>query len=216
MTTNSGRLVGVVGSRPHKKQDGTWNLPWVMKTIVAQVVTSLMLAGSRIVSGGAKGPDTDAFKAAEPLAKALRQQGYVGMEPIVLEADWSADCNHKGCPGYRRKDGVAYCKKAGFERNSKLALMVEELHAFWDWESGGTLDTIRKAAFLGKPVYIYDPAEPRAMPTKWKFSDLLENGYASAEDLKWLEYEFHGVFPERDGDEVEAEAQRLDYEKHWQ
>lgn len=40
-----------------------------------------------------------------------------------------------------------------FARNTRIAEASDAVIAFWDGRSRGTLDTMRKAARLGKPVY---------------------------------------------------------------
>ena len=80
-----------------------------------------------VVSGECKdGPD----KIAEDRAKdrGMTFEGY--------PADWT-----KG-------------KGAGFVRNGDIAKACDRLKAFWDGESNGTMDTIKKALKLKKPVSI--------------------------------------------------------------
>jgi len=47
-----------------------------------------------------------------------------------------------------------YGKRAGFERNTLIVNDCDEVVAFWDGKSRGTLDTISKAAQAGKKVTI--------------------------------------------------------------
>jgi len=74
-----------------------------------------------IVSGGARGPDSWAVEAA-------------GVRVTqVFPAEWEK-----------------YGRSAGFLRNSTIVAACDELYAFWDGLSKGTLDSIQKAAKVGK------------------------------------------------------------------
>lgn len=79
-----------------------------------------------IISGGAKGAD----KLAEKYAKENN------IEIKVFLADWNGP--HK--------------KAAGFIRNTKIVEEADEILAFWNGESRGTLDTINKAKKFGKKL----------------------------------------------------------------
>lgn len=82
-----------------------------------------------VVSGGAHGPDAWAAHVAEV---------YGLPEPIVHKPDFAKH----GSP-------AAY-----FVRNTLIAQDCDALIAFWDGASGGTLDTMKKAAKLWKPIAI--------------------------------------------------------------
>lgn len=86
--------------------------------------------GTEVVSGGAKGVDETAAKAA--LACGLTLTEYL--------PEWDK-----------------YGKKAGFIRNGLIVGDADKVVAFWDGESRGTLNTIKKAVKAGKPVEIYGP-----------------------------------------------------------
>jgi hypothetical protein len=83
---------------------------------------------TEIVSGGARGVDTDG-------------ETYSRSRDLLLKR-FPADWNKKG-------------KAAGFIRNAEMAEYADALVAVWDGESRGTkhmIDTMQK---LNKPVYIY-------------------------------------------------------------
>lgn len=84
--------------------------------------------GTVVVSGGARGVD----KTAEIAATAA------GLTVEVFLPDWE-------------KHG----RRAGIFRNTKIIEFCDQLVAFWDEESRGTQDSIRKARIAGKPVKIF-------------------------------------------------------------
>lgn len=84
-----------------------------------------------IVTGGAKGPDTWAENAAKEK----------GLEVIVYPAEWDK-----------------YGKGAGFRRNTLIARHAESCLVFWDGESSGTNDFIRKAFKLRREMWIIGPS----------------------------------------------------------
>jgi predicted Rossmann fold nucleotide-binding protein DprA/Smf involved in DNA uptake len=79
-----------------------------------------------VISGGARGVDT----VAETTAKAR------GLQTIVYLPDW------------RRG------KSAGMERNTQIVADADKVVAFWDGNSNGTRDSIKKARSMGKEVVI--------------------------------------------------------------
>ncbi len=81
-----------------------------------------------IVSGGAKGADSLAEK-------------------------YAAEC---GIPTKIRKPNWdKFGKSAGFRRNEEIVEDSDEIVAFWDGKSKGTIHTINLAEQAGKPVHIY-------------------------------------------------------------
>jgi hypothetical protein len=81
--------------------------------------------GSVVISGGADGPDSWAEDAARSR----------GLQVITYIPDW---------------EGLG--KKAGVVRNQKIVDEAEVLIAFWDGQSKGTADSIRRARAKKIPV----------------------------------------------------------------
>jgi predicted Rossmann fold nucleotide-binding protein DprA/Smf involved in DNA uptake len=115
-------LVAVVGSRDYP------NL-----SEVRHYTRYLVTQGHEIVSGGARGVDTEAQQAAESM----------GRGAIVYAPDYKSH-------GYR----------APFVRNAEIVAASDKVVAFWDGKSSGTLDTIRKAVKAGKTVVINPRVQP--------------------------------------------------------
>lgn len=73
-----------------------------------------------------------------------------------LQADrehWEGH-HHRGSLTVHKADWDKHGKAAGPIRNSLIVADCDEVIAFWDGVSRGTLDTIRKATKAGKPVRI--------------------------------------------------------------
>jgi hypothetical protein len=87
--------------------------------------------GTLIVSGGADGVDSWAIEIASSL----------GLETIVFQPDWER-----------------LGRKAGPIRNAKIVAHVDELAAFWDGRSRGTLNTVVLATNASVPVKVFDSA----------------------------------------------------------
>jgi len=83
---------------------------------------------TEIISGGAKGADS----LAEQYAKEHN------IKTTVFLQDWNK-----------------YGKSAGFLRNADIINASDEVIAFWDGVSRGTLDSINKAKKLNKKVHVY-------------------------------------------------------------
>lgn len=86
-----------------------------------------------IVSGGARGVDTAAEYEANVQA----------MQTMIFPADWER-----------------YGKSAGYKRNISIVAYADEVVAFWDGKSRGTMHTVEIAREKGIPVKIYGPTEP--------------------------------------------------------
>ena len=86
--------------------------------------------GTVVVSGGARGVDSVAEEAARA----------AGLEVVVLRADW-------------KRLG----RGAGLARNHDVVDTAEEVVAWWDGESRGTLHTLRVAVVAGKRVTVFGP-----------------------------------------------------------
>ena len=82
--------------------------------------------GTVIVSGGARGVDSRAARAARE----------AGLEVVEHIPDWSQG------------------KGAGFTRNSAIVADADAMVAFWDGNSHGTRDSINKARRRGIPVEV--------------------------------------------------------------
>lgn len=85
--------------------------------------------GTTIISGGGGDVDNTAEKAADKL----------GFAKKIFKPDYKSNSD----------------KVAPLKRNTKIAEECDGVVAFWDGESNGTLDTIRKAVKLNKKVIIY-------------------------------------------------------------
>ena len=97
------------------------------RALVESFVTSLP-CDTCVVSGGARGVDTWAIEAARSL----------GLPTLIIQADW-------------KRHG----RKAGPLRNAELVRRVDEIAAFWDGRSRGTLNTVMLALRAGLPVRIF-------------------------------------------------------------
>jgi hypothetical protein len=86
---------------------------------------------------------------------AVARARELGLDTIVHEAAW-ADLSHPDGAIRLRKDGSAYDARAGLRRNSRIVGDADRVVAFWDGESRGTADTIRKAIGCGKELGVYD------------------------------------------------------------
>lgn len=112
--------VAIVGSRECGDQ---WRL---LLNIVA--LLEPMAKDTVVVSGGARGVDSLAAKAAARL----------GLRSDIYPANWKA-----------------LGKRAGFARNQTIVDNSDVIHAFWDGRSRGTRHTIQLARTAGKPVHLH-------------------------------------------------------------
>jgi len=97
-----------------------------------------------VVSGGANGADT--------LGSKWALENNYGL--MVFEADWK-NLDTTPCRIKHGKYGP-YNALAGFNRNDKIVENADIIIAFWDGNSPGTGDSIKKARKLNKPILIYD------------------------------------------------------------
>lgn len=93
-----------------------------------------------VVSGGAPGADTLAKRVAKRLCR---------RRPRTIIADWE---------GPHRRG-------AGLMRNTLIVQESDEVVAFWDGKSRGTMDTVRKAVLARKPTYVYLASHRRWLTT---------------------------------------------------
>lgn len=95
--------------------------------LVVKYVKSLP-ADTVIVSGGARGVDSVAANTARDC----------GLEVEIIPALWHV-----------------YGRQAGMIRNGEIVRKADQVIAFWDETSRGTLDSIQKARALKKPLEVY-------------------------------------------------------------
>ena len=88
---------------------------------------------SKLISGGAKGVD----RKAEEYAR------QYNVEIEVIEPDWDQ-----------------HGKSSGPIRNQEIINKAEHIIAFWNGESSGTKDSIKKALKTDKPVDVYVRKKP--------------------------------------------------------
>lgn len=134
------RKIAVVGSRTYPVTKEWWDtvlddegrekVKQDGRAIVESFIEKLY-GDIHIVSGGAKGPDTWAVDAAD--ARGLRT-------PLVIRPNWKK-----------------YGGGAGFKRNSEIVAAADDVVAFWDLESKGTFDTMKKAAKAEKDLLVFGP-----------------------------------------------------------
>lgn len=112
--------LAVVGSRSLITGD---NITAINKWLNGFLAENYKENNIHIISGGAIGPDS--------FAKIWAEKNRVDF--TVCYPHWA-------------KHG----KKAGFMRNSKIVDDCDQLVAFWDQKSNGTMDSFNKATHLGK------------------------------------------------------------------
>lgn len=100
-------------------------------SLVRHYTRALVARGHVIVTGGAIGVDVTAEQAASS----------IGGRVIVHEPDWSKRAHETDMGPL-------------FARNTLIVQDADQVVAFWDGSSRGTLDVIRKAAKAGKMVLI--------------------------------------------------------------
>lgn len=105
---------------------GSREFPLGQKHLIVDFINSLP-EDTLVVSGGAKGVDTWAVESA--VANNLKW--------LIFWPDWDK-----------------YGKRAGFIRNQKIVDASDEIVAFWDGVSRGTMNTVRRAREAGKKVTI--------------------------------------------------------------
>lgn len=112
--------LAVVGSRSFEDAE-------LMRTWINFVCHDVMPADIEIVSGGARGADSFAWKYALDNRLAYRE----------FPTEWER-----------------HGKRAGMVRNLEIVARADTVLAFWDGKSTGTKDTINKAVRAKKPVII--------------------------------------------------------------
>jgi D-arabinose 1-dehydrogenase-like Zn-dependent alcohol dehydrogenase len=96
---------------------------------VERFVSHLNPVTTVVVSGGARGVDTLAAEYARAR----------GIKVVEIRPNW-------------KKHGRA----AGFHRNGEIVNCADDVAAFWNGTSNGTLDTVKKAVQANKPVALFD------------------------------------------------------------
>lgn len=81
-----------------------------------------------VVSGGAKGPDSWAVDRASQL----------GFSTVTIRPNWDK-----------------YGRGAGFHRNTEIVRAADDVVAFWDLQSNGTYDTMKKAVELRRDLLVF-------------------------------------------------------------
>lgn len=115
----AGERIAVVGSRDFCCPELVW------------AVVGTFDPRDILVSGGARGVDSEAEHAADAR----------GLKKDIKRAKW------------RRADG-SFDEQAGFSRNTDIVRACDRVVAFWNGHSSGTADTIQKARKAKKPVLI--------------------------------------------------------------
>lgn len=133
------RTFTIVGSRTYPVQKDWWdnvlddegrgNVVKDGRAIVAGFMAQLV-GDVTVVSGGAAGPDTWAIEIAKEM----------GFQTVEIRPNWKK-----------------YGQGAGFKRNTELVDLADDVIAFWDLESNGTFDTIKKAAKAEKDLIVFGP-----------------------------------------------------------
>jgi hypothetical protein len=136
---NGVRRIAVVGSRTYPVPARIFELfafddkaaaLAVGRKIVEEFVEKLNPLTTILVSGGATGVDTWAADKAREM----------GMRVVEIRANW-------------KKHG----RGAGFKRNGEIVLASDDVACFWDGESRGAIDTVKKAAKQTKPHALFGP-----------------------------------------------------------
>lgn len=112
--------LAIIGSRSFND----WSL---MCETLATIITDNHFNVTEIVSGGAKGADTLAERAAMVLNVPIK----------VIKPDWDT-----------------FGKRAGFIRNMDILNASDVVVAYWDMKSAGTKHSIDKAPEMGKKLFI--------------------------------------------------------------
>jgi glycerophosphoryl diester phosphodiesterase len=110
-----------------------------------------------VVSGGAKGVDSWAVEAAHK----------TGLATEVIEADWET-----------------HGRSAGPIRNQEIVRRSDEVAAFWDGNSRGTLNTIALAVHKNIPVHVYG-VDGEALDVAQVMKTATEKGVVRSIERAW-------------------------------
>lgn len=100
------------------------------REIIEKFIDHLNVPQTVIISGGARGVDSVA-------AQVARERD---IRVIEIKPDWDR-----------------FGKSAGFRRNTQIVQACDDLIAFWNMESRGTLDSLKKARKYHRPFGIVGP-----------------------------------------------------------
>lgn len=117
--------IAVVGSREFKDEQ-----------LILDILSSELIPGDTLVSGGARGVDTFAEESLIAINKGYCPSGQISKQ--IFKPDWDK-----------------YGKRAGFLRNELIINEADKVIAFWDGQSKGTKHSIDLAIKGGKPIDIY-------------------------------------------------------------
>lgn len=134
--------IAVVGSREYPELDRVTNL------------ISKIPDHHTIITGDARGVDQRAIEAAK----------LFGMEYKSYEAKWEETIDDPGAVVKTRRDGTKYNVLAGHWRNTKVAKNCDRMVAFWDGQSSGTIDAVKKGERFGKDPVIFLPSGIKLVP----------------------------------------------------
>lgn len=123
--------VGIVGGREFNDYD-----------LVKITMHRLYPDATVIVSGGARGADS--------LGKQYADDH--GLIAEIYDADWPTLT--PGCRVGINRSGKQYNKDAGHIRNTTIVENSDAIVAFWDGNSPGTRDTVKKIRATGKPLHV--------------------------------------------------------------
>lgn len=149
--------VAVVGSR-------NWPDPHIVVRFVEKLAAKY--PGSVVVSGGAKGPDSLAERAAEEAGLGVisyRPYEYLNMwhkREFSIETVTIGEAAQQIVVAKSRRISPPFFRtfaQAAFYRNGWIVEDSERIVAFWDTKSSGTKDTLDRADKIGRETTLYKP-----------------------------------------------------------
>lgn len=151
-------IVGVVGSR-------NWPDPSAVVRFIEKLAAKY--PGAVVVSGGARGPDSLAERAAEEEGLGVisyRPYDYLNMQyrrEFSIETFTIGERAQEIVVAKRRRISPPFFRSfrdAAFHRNGWIVEDSEHVVAFWNEPSTGTRDTIDQADKIGRARTVYKPA----------------------------------------------------------
>ena len=133
-------------SRPVNTRTNTYDT----RSEIPQTIRRIAIVGSR------EGVDPQAVRAfvdrLDPLTTVVISGGAVGVDSVAAE--------HARKRKIRvveiRPNWKKYGRVAGFHRNGEIVKCCDDIAAFWNGKSRGTLDTVKKGMKANKPVALLD------------------------------------------------------------